>query len=671
MKRIFGSRRDHVLARVCVFLIIAALISGMIGCDGGGSRNLEIQDWYDLDAVRNNLAGSHILMNDLDSITDGYEELASPTANGGHGWQPIGNFDNKFTGRFAGQGYEIRDFYINLPYEAFVGLFGYVRSEGVIQDIGVVNATVNGQIFVGGLVGSNYGTLSNSYTTGSVTGRWTVGGLVGHNHDGSLSNCHSTANVAGNTEVGGLVGINKGTVSNSYSTGSVIGHHVVGGLVGENSGCISNSHYNYDEVLIKGGNIITIGALFGEDFEEWLANGKFLDINERLSQEDGYYVVNDITDFKQLLAFGQDDTLKFRLKNDLDLTSEPDFYIPYLAGEFDGNGHKISNLSVNFGFVHTVGLFGRLARGGKVTDLAAENVNITGGADVGGLVGSNSEGTISNSYTTGSVTGGLVGGLVGENNGTISDSYSTSSVTGGFVGGLVGENNGTISDSYSTSSVTGVFVGGLVGINSGILSNSYSTGDATGDVYAGGLVAINGHTVSDSYSTGSVTGNSSVGGLVGENGGTISDSYSTSNVTGDSSVGGLVGENIGTISDSYSTSNVTGDSSVGGLVGRNDGGNVINSYSTGNVIGVTYVGGLIGENVGEGTISNSFWDIETSGQATSAGGTGKTTMQMKDIATFSGAGWDIIWVADSGTRNPSYIWNIVNNVTYPFLSWQP
>ena len=620
MKRIFGSRRDHVLARVCVFLIIAALISGMIGCDGGGSRNLEIQDWYDLDAVRNNLAGSHILMNDLDSITDGYEELASPTANGGHGWQPIGNFDNKFTGRFAGQGYEIRDFYINLPYEAFVGLFGYVRSEGVIQDIGVVNATVNGQIFVGGLVGSNYGTLSNSYTTGSVTGRWTVGGLVGHNHDGSLSNCHSTANVAGNTEVGGLVGINKGTVSNSYSTGSVIGHHVVGGLVGENSGCISNSHYNYDEVLIKGGNIITIGALFGEDFEEWLANGKFLDINERLSQEDGYYVVNDITDFKQLLAFGQDDTLKFRLKNDLDLTSEPDFYIPYLAGEFDGNGHKISNLSVNFGFVHTVGLFGRLARGGKVTDLAAENVNITGGADVGGLVGSNSEGTISNSYTTGSVTGGLVGGLVGEN-------------------------NGTISDSYSTSSVTGVFVGGLVGINSGILSNSYSTGDATGDVYAGGLVAINGHTVSDSYSTGSVTGNSSVGGLVGENGGTISDSYSTSNVTG--------------------------DSSVGGLVGRNDGGNVINSYSTGNVIGVTYVGGLIGENVGEGTISNSFWDIETSGQATSAGGTGKTTMQMKDIATFSGAGWDIIWVADSGTRNPSYIWNIVNNVTYPFLSWQP
>jgi len=106
-------------------------------------------------------------------------------------------------------------------------------------------------------------------------------------------------------------------------------------------------------------------------------------------------------------------------------------------------------------------------------------------------------------------------------------------------------------------------------------------------------------------------------------------------------------------------------------VGRNEDGNVSNSYSTGNVTGDTYAGGLIGENVGEDTISNSFWDIETSGQATSDGGTGKTTMEMQEIATFSGAGWNIIAVADPGTRSPSYIWNIVDAVTYPFLSWQP
>jgi len=68
-----------------------------------------------------------------------------------------------------------------------------------------------------------------------------------------------------------------------------------------------------------------------------------------------------------------------------------------------------------------------------------------------------------------------------------------------------------------------------------------------------------------------------------------------------------------------------------------------------------------------GTVSDSFWDIETSGQATSDGGTGKTTAQMKDITTFSGAAWDIAAVA-SGVTDPAHIWNVVDGETYPFLS---
>jgi len=70
-------------------------------------------------------------------------------------------------------------------------------------------------------------------------------------------------------------------------------------------------------------------------------------------------------------------------------------------------------------------------------------------------------------------------------------------------------------------------------------------------------------------------------------------------------------------------------------------------------------------------VSNSFWDTETSGQSTSAGGTGLNTTQMQDIATFSGAGWNITAVANPGLRNLSYIWNIVDGVIYPFLSWEP
>jgi len=88
------------------------------------------------------------------------------------------------------------------------------------------------------------------------------------------------------------------------------------------------------------------------------------------------------------------------------------------------------------------------------------------------------------------------------------------------------------------------------------------------------------------------------------------------------------------------------------------------------VSGNEWVGGLLSENAGGGLIRYSFWDIQTSDQATSHGGTGKNTTEMQDIATFSGAGWDIVAVANPSMRDFSYIWNIVNGVTYPFLSWQ-
>ena len=71
-----------------------------------------------------------------------------------------------------------------------------------------------------------------------------------------------------------------------------------------------------------------------------------------------------------------------------------------------------------------------------------------------------------------------------------------------------------------------------------------------------------------------------------------------------------------------------------------------------------------------GAVSNSFWDTETSGQTTSAGGTGRTTAQMKSVTIFSGVGWSIIAVANPDIRDTSHIWNIVDGQTYPFLSWQ-
>jgi len=204
----------------------------------------KIRDWYDLDAIRNNLSDRYILMNNLDSSTAGYMDLASKTANGGRGWEPIGTSDDQFIGNFDGQGYEISDLFINCPDENHVGLFGEVGQEGVTKDIGLVNVTVIGDCYVGGLVGHSDGTVSNSYSTGSVTGNSSVGALVGHN-GGIVNNSYSIGSVTGDSRVGGLVGWNQATLSNSYTSCSVTGDSRIGGLVGDNwyyEGTVSNSY---------------------------------------------------------------------------------------------------------------------------------------------------------------------------------------------------------------------------------------------------------------------------------------------------------------------------------------------------------------------------------------------------------------------------------------------
>jgi hypothetical protein len=672
---------------------------------------LEIWDWNDLYAIRNNLHSQHILMTNLNSTSANYTDLASPTANGEMGWEPIGTRIRPFTGSFDGQGYEIEDLFINRD-DSYVGLFGYVDKGGVVKDIGVVNATVTGEGNVGGLVGWNLGTVSSSNYTGDVTGKDKVGGLAGWN-GGTVSDSYSTGNVKGDKYVGGLVGYNHQestvSVSDSYSTGNVTGDKYVGGLLGFSyKSIVRNSHYNYGEVLINGHNIITTGALSSEDFDQWLAKNKFLDFNGRLYQnEDGYYEVNNVTDFKELLAFGQDGSLKFRLEKDLDLGKEPNFYIPYFAGTFEGNGHNISNLSLNFTFAYNIGLFGFLAPSGMVTRVGVENVKITGASFVGGLVGASWEGHVIESYSTGSVSGEVyVGGLVGCNceESTVSFSYSTGNVTGEshvgglvgdnewtvgscnftgnvigdkYVGGLVGDNEYTVSNCHFTGNVTseGSYIGGLVGQNQDTVNESSSNSSVTGYDYVGGLVGRNLGKVSESYSNSTVSGHEDVGGLLGKNEGTVEKSYSTGSVSGSKGsthVGGLVGSNEGDlVSNCYSTSNVSGDSRVGGLVGQNKEGTVNSSYSTGRVSGEEDVGGLVGWN--DATVSRSFWNIETSEQATSAGAgaTGKNTTEMKSFNTFDKADWVIIEVS-SGERPPDYYpWYILKGgVDYPLLSWQ-
>ncbi|MFC1635286.1 aminotransferase class I/II-fold pyridoxal phosphate-dependent enzyme, partial [Planctomycetota bacterium] len=160
--------------------------------------------------------------------------------------------------------------------------------------------------------------------------------------------------------------------------------------------------------------------------------------------------------------------------------------------------------------------------------------------------------------------------------------------------------------------------------------------------YVGGLVGLNEYgEVARCFSTGRVSGGVGVGGLVGYNdyGGRVVRGYGITTVIGKKDVGGLVGLNYGNVDRCYSAGAVGAGSGLG-------------------------IGGLVGYG---GTVTQSFWDIETSGQIASKGGEGRTTAEMQTAATFLKAGWDFVDEIDNGIED---IWWIDEGIDYPRLTWE-
>lgn len=264
--------KSKIVISVISFLIAVGLVAPVLSAVAAGSSPVDIWDWYDLHAVRNDPAGQYRLMKALDASTAGYTEIAGATANEGMGWQPIGTATDAFTGTFDGQGHEIADLYVVRPAENGTGLFGHVGPGAIIRAIGVVNASVTGDTYVGCLIGWNEGTVTNSYSSGSVTGQLSVGGLVGAISQGGVRNSYSAAAVSGDGAIGGLVGWNDGTAHNSYAIGDVIGSTSVGGLVGHNvgstqGGTLTNS---YSGGRVNGNE--RAGGLVGHNFRGVVSN---------------------------------------------------------------------------------------------------------------------------------------------------------------------------------------------------------------------------------------------------------------------------------------------------------------------------------------------------------------------------------------------------------------
>ena len=182
-----------------------------------------------------------------------------------------------------------------------------------------------------------------------------------------------------------------------------------------------------------------------------------------------------------------------------------------------------------------------------------------------------------------------------------------------------------------------------------------------------GLAAMSWGTIDGCFVTGFVDGESvDAGGLVGsQQGGHVSSCYTEGAIAGTAQLGGLVGFlQAGGISNCYSWADVEGRDAVGGLVGRLDQGDLFHCYSSGAVRGDRLAGGLLGDSRG-GSITGCFWDLGTSGQPASEGGTPASTVQMQGQELYLAAGWDFL---DEQVNGSQEIWQRVAGDTYPRLT---
>lgn len=395
------------------------------------------------------------------------------------------------------------------------------------------------------------------------------------------------------------------------------------------------------------------------------------------TQEDPY-IIYDVDD---LQAMENNLAAHYELANNIDASATTGwnggagfdpigkYYDTKFTGSFDGKGHVISGLFINRPTDDGIALFGCTGNGcGAIQNVGIVDCNITGEYEVAALIGFQDDlgGAISNCYSTGSITG-------------IQARYNMNCY---FIAGLIGyASPSSMSDCYSTCTIsatctsTGISTRGKVSECGGLI---------------GGLYRYT--TVTRCYATGNISATSlhrdveMIGGFIGHSvGTTVTRCYATGDISAiaDEEVGGIggfVGEDYSnSVSDCYARGDVTlvagtpaaSWGRIGGFCGYTQDAVIDNCYSTG-LLTVTAlvprVGGFCGDSYS--TITDCFWDEETSGTSESDGGTGKTTAEMKTASTFNDAGWDFatIWTICSGINSdyPCLI-DITPSCTGPIL----
>ena len=323
------------------------------------------------------------------------------------GFDPIGQYNGFFlggifNGSLDGAGYSINDLYIYRPDEDGVGLFSAMHESSSIYNLTLTDSNVTGDESVASLVGLLYsGSVNETQTSGVVSGRTVVGGMLGYilSTDSKVHNSTNYVDVTATAQYAGAFAayVNAAEVKEVLNYG------------------------NLDSTSRRGGGISGVAS--------------------------GGAIISK-------------------------------------AGNY---GNVTSTLATSSGG-QIGGITGWMISGSTSIDKAFNAGTVTAEwNDVGGIVGDRIQGTpdnqVSNAYNLGNITGPrFTGGIVGSSSGDLTtNSYNKGNVTatiGDHVGGIIGFNQGTISNSYSNGTVVGIggFIGEIAGRNTGsVIASSAQT----------------------------------------------------------------------------------------------------------------------------------------------------------------------------------------------------
>lgn len=442
-----------------------------------------------------------------DYLSCHFRQIADIDMSGITDFLPLGSLGGAagtvpFTGSYDGDGYTIKN--LTMTYTAgYSGLFGYtVGAE--FKNIGLVGGSMTGgSASSGGLIGRGDGVVIDCcYNEGHrVAGKGAVGGIIAFawgtgSETSDITNCYNQAEVSSTGgNAGGVVGITSTAGTNRiiacYNTGSVTGGNAdeqCGPIIGYNINNIIQSCY-YDESAsytnIMGGTINTFGEAcstevlksltavqnLGDAYQfipGWYPRLKVFGVS--FPAGDGSagnpYLIATAQNLYRVREYLDNPDVHFKQIADIDLAAYP-YWEPIgvysssgFQGTYDGDGHVITNLSVNLSQATPVGLFGYI-KGGIVKNLGIRSGKVSNGVSgAGAFAGAIEGGALLNCYNQGcqvasaSHTGGLVGIAVSEGYARIENcynqakvSYSGSKAANYCVSGLVG--NGTNSNAVS------------------------------------------------------------------------------------------------------------------------------------------------------------------------------------------------------------------------------